>query len=72
MKLSECKIGVVVSIHPGLADQKRDGTKITKIGHIVGLTLNVSDNPEVIPTVLWASSDRPIGVHHLNLMLYED
>ena len=65
MKLSECKIGVVVQ-DTIMVNGVMDGS----LGHVVGLTLNCGD--EVIPTVLWAGEKEPRGIHHSNIALYEE
>lgn len=59
MKLSQCKLGVLV---------QHD----TSIGHVVCLTKNVCERPEVIPVVHFAGEEKPRGIHHNNLKLYED
>ena len=65
MKLSECKIGVVVQ-----NTIPTNGVIDGSLGHVVGLTLNSGD--EVIPTVLWAGEEGPRGIHHDNIALYEE
>jgi hypothetical protein len=65
MKLSECKIGVVVQ-NTIMINGVMDGG----LGHVAGLTLGYSD--EVIPTVLWAGEEGPRGIHHDNIALYEE
>lgn len=72
MKLSECTLGVLVQLEPGKMPLWRKG----RVGHIVGLTLNAQDVPQVIPVVKWAAADhvseKPIGIHPSNLVLFKD
>lgn len=69
MKLSECKMGVVVVDHDGY------------IGHVVGLTYNISVKltgnltplelqKHTIPEVKFPEGIR--AIHHNNLKLYKD
>lgn len=69
MKLSECRIGMIVEIIDkqnldlceGHVDQHL-------IGHIIGLD---SNGFEVIPKVMMASGEERI-IHHTNIKLYCD
>lgn len=65
MKLSECQMGVVVSL------QMCDG--VLKIGHVVGLTKIPNEcNGEVIPVIKFADEQLHRGVHHKLLLKYKD
>lgn len=66
MKLSECKIGVVVCV-------KTSGD----IGHIVGLTrqfmnMNVEDRGDVLPLVHIAGEFQPQAIHQGKLEILKD
>jgi hypothetical protein len=83
MKLSQCKIGVLV------IEKDNDLFRMTsltyakpKIGHVVGLAYNIS-NPdvnkftpeewkvaEVVPLVQFAGENNPRKFHHENLDLF--
>jgi hypothetical protein len=65
MKLCECKIGVLVCVKP---DKLK--TDELRIGHVVGLTMNVQNKPEVIPVVLFAGNIVPTPYHHSGLDLF--
>lgn len=65
MKLSECKMGVLVIRKP---EHRKDHT--SNIGHVVGLSANSCG--EVIPLVLFATMAKPTSIHHGNLDIYED
>jgi hypothetical protein len=56
MNLQDCKLGGIVQEFTGTGSVP---TKRGRIGHIVGLTMNQQDNPEVIPVVRWASNPPP-------------
>jgi hypothetical protein len=77
MNLQDCKLGVIVQEFTGTGSVP---TKRGRIGHIVGLTMNQQEKPEVIPVVRWASQPAPGGeggpallsgevqaIHHNNL-----
>ena len=81
MKLSECRIGTIVTNneehHKRLDDSfgKLKGFKhykpFKRIGYISGLTQNCTE--ETIPLVKW--SDELVmdsEIHHTNLSIYED
>jgi len=59
MKLSECKIGILVCF---CAD-RAENTKL-EIGHIVGLSIN--GDGKVIPMVAFAGKE-PYPVHYANI-----
>ncbi len=61
MKLSECKLGILVQSDLPLPDK-------TKIGMVVGITENCTK--EAIPEVQWQDGTR-YGHHHVNLTRYE-
>ena len=65
MKLCECKMGVLVCVKPDVLD-----TDQLRIGHVVGLTRNVQDQPEIIPLVLFAGNEQPTPFHFNNLDLF--
>lgn len=70
MKLSECKIGVVVTeVQNEFWMWTHLTTDVPNIGHVVGLTKNSAG--EVIPTVLWAGELNSIPVHHSSITIYE-
>ena len=66
MKLHECQMGVVVYVRASTL------AKELRIGHVVGLTKNVQDNPEVIPLVHFAAEPAPIPYHHRGLELLSE
>lgn len=68
MKLSECRMGVLVTMKPHLSEAK--GKFDIEIGHVVGLTKTVATVSEVTPLVQWAGEEKPRGVHHANLDLF--
>ena len=80
MKLSECKMGTIVTNCNALHGEKYRSTSFkdwklyqpfTRIGYISGLTINSVN--ETIPLVKW--SDELVmdnEVHHSNLSVYED
>lgn len=61
MKLSECKLGILVQSTLPLPEK-------TKIGMVVGITENCTK--EAIPEVQWQDG-RKSGHHHVNLTRYE-
>lgn len=61
MKLSECKLGILVKSDLPLPDK-------TKIGMVVGITENTTR--EAIPEVQWQDGTK-YGCHHANLIRYE-
>ena len=70
MKLSECKIGVVVTeVQNEIWWCTHLTTETPNIGHIIGLAKNSAG--EVIPMVLWAGELNSIPVHHKELTIYE-
>lgn len=60
MKLSDCKIGVVVQMEN---DDK-------KIGHVTGFIKN--GNGEIVPVVHFADEVNPRGVHRMNIIELQD
>ena len=72
MKLSQCKLGEIV----------RTNDDVRRVGHITGLTYNLSlktilsygseSNPEIIPLVLFVGEQIPTPVNHCNLKIYKD
>lgn len=60
MKLSECKIGILVCF----CAENREEDAALEIGHIVGLGMNGSG--EVIPMVAFAGKE-PYPVHYGNI-----
>lgn len=83
MKLSECKLGEVVTSKETLFDKDHE-LRHLQIGHIVGFTLNYASETImklkledmsqvfVIPLVKFPFKDVPIGIHYVNLIKYED
>ena len=66
MKLSECKLGILVQsvqINSILDNQP------SKIGMVVGITENCTK--EAIPEVQWQDGTK-YGCHHVNLARYEE
>jgi len=59
MKLSECKIGILVCF-----GAERSENSALEIGHIVGLSTN--GDGEVIPMVAFAGKE-PYPVHYANI-----
>jgi hypothetical protein len=76
MKLSECRIGTIVTNNNELGKQIEKGNwrhykPFKRIGYISGLTQNCTE--ETIPLVKW--SDELVmdsEIHHTNLSIYED
>lgn len=75
MDLRDCQLGrLVQEFYSDREPEKRMG----RIGHVVGLALNHSDNPETIPVVRFAtrqwpgervvSFGEPEMIHHSNLV----
>lgn len=66
MKLSQCKIGVLVK------ETKvwELGKSKAKIGHVVGL--GYGHNQEVIPLVHFVGEQLPRTIHHTNISIYKD
>ena len=59
MKLSQCKLGVLVTFGDG-----------TLVGMVVGISEN--RNKDAVPLVKWQNEEEPILNHHELLELYED
>lgn len=73
MKLSECKIGTLVT---------RNSDNFLGIGHIVGLQYNIRKEDiyqiqekdriqYVIPVVKWVNGEE-YGIHHNNIKIFKD
>jgi len=83
MKLSECKLGEVVTYKDNIHDSNY-ALKHLQIGHIVGFTLNFNletvmglkpkdmNRVSVVPLIKFPLNDSPIGVHPGNLVKYQD
>jgi len=65
MKLCECRMGVLVAVKPDRLE-----TDELRIGHVVGLTRNVQEQPEIIPLILFAGNIEPTPYHYKNLDLF--
>ena len=81
MKLSECKIGTIVTNNKELHKKCTDSfdkllgfvhyKPFERIGYICGLTQNATK--ETIPLIVWSDQENTKdSIHHANIDIYED
>lgn len=69
MKLSECTIGRLIVKADNICPPDEHPT--LRVGHVVGLSINDSRFPEIIPLVRFANK-REAPIHHHNLNPFID